>query len=210
MNYEIENLNFIDQIKKGETMFDLGACEGRFSLYAALKGIICFAFEPEKNNYQALLNNIGINNLNHELIKPFKLAIGNKNQSGKLKIGQPWADGHQKVIEQLETRNDLNFKFIHEELVEIVSLDDFLLINKIACPDYLKVDIDGSELSFIEGADILLANKKLKGLIFELEINDKNFDHIILCLTEKGFKEENRYQVPNEAGLYNFIFRRIN
>ncbi|HMK07007.1 MAG TPA: hypothetical protein VK476_05710, partial [Flavobacterium sp.] len=39
MNYETENLDFIDLIEGGKVMYDLGACEGRFSIYAAMKGI---------------------------------------------------------------------------------------------------------------------------------------------------------------------------
>ena len=37
MNYETENLDFIDGMKQGEVLFDLGACEGRYSIYAALR-----------------------------------------------------------------------------------------------------------------------------------------------------------------------------
>ena len=57
MNYQKENLDFIDSIPKGGTLFDLGACEGRFSIYAALKGINVIAFEPEKMNFKALSEN---------------------------------------------------------------------------------------------------------------------------------------------------------
>ena len=174
MNYETENLDFIDKIKEGETLFDLGACEGRFSIYASKKGIKCYSFEPENDNFNAFLQNIEVNEIGDGL-KPFKLAIGKENTIAKLKIGQPWAGGHQKVVEQVETREDLKFDFKGEEVIDVVSLDQFLQDNDIEVPDYLKIDIDGSEMAFINGAQKTLRNKKLKSIIFELEIIDKKF-----------------------------------
>ena len=63
MNYETENLDFIDSIAPGEIFYDLGACEGRFSIYAGLKGITIFAFEPEAKNYSVFRENIELNEL---------------------------------------------------------------------------------------------------------------------------------------------------
>ncbi|GGB08576.1 FkbM family methyltransferase [Puia dinghuensis] len=207
MNYETENLDFIDEMTPGEVMFDLGACEGRFSIYASKKGIKCYSFEPETNNFEALLQNLALNDIKDEL-KPFKLAIGKENGSAKLKIGQPWAGGHQKVVEQQETREDLRFDFKEEQVIDVVSLDRFLEDHQIACPDYLKVDIDGSEMAFLQGAQATLKNTGLKSIIFELEINDKNFQYIMDNLAENGFREKARFQVPNEPFLFNIIFTR--
>jgi FkbM family methyltransferase len=209
MNYETENLDFIDRIQAGETLFDLGACEGRFSIYASKKGIVCYSFEPEKNNFNAFLENIEVNNIS-EGVKPFKLAIGKENTTAKLKIGQPWAGGHQKVVEQQETRADLRFDFKEEEVINVVGLDQFLQDNGIDVPDYLKIDIDGSEMAFINGAQKTLKDKKLKSIIFELEINDKNFNGIITNLSQNGLSEYQRFQVPNEEHLFNIIFNRVN
>lgn len=210
MNYETENLDFIDTMRPGEIMYDLGACEGRFSVYAGLKGIKCYSFEPENNNFNALLENLSINNLSTDIIKPFKLGIGQANQKAKLKIGQPWAGGHQKVVEQANARSDLKFDFKEEEVIDIVSLDEFLQSGEREFPDYLKVDIDGSEMAFLYGAQKTLSSKKLKGIIFELETQDRNFSSIVSDLLGKGFKEESRFPVPNEPYLFNFIFKRLN
>src|SRR5438874_9975831 len=49
----------------GSTLFPyttlFRSCEGRFSLYAALRGVRCFAFEPEELNFRALMENIELN-----------------------------------------------------------------------------------------------------------------------------------------------------
>jgi FkbM family methyltransferase len=207
MNYETENLDFIDQIRPGEVLFDLGACEGRFSIYASLKGIHCFSFEPEKRNFEALLENIELNDI-AGILKPFELAIGKQKGRGNLKIGQPWAGGHQKVVEQEDIRGDLMFTFKEEQTVDVVDFDSFIIDKNLTCPDYLKIDIDGSEKAFVYGAQNTLKNPKLKGIIFELEIRDHNFDFIVENLKQNGLVEYARYQIPNEEFLYNIIFFR--
>src|SRR5947207_15699801 len=61
MNRETEVLDFIDGIGAHEVLYDLGACAGRFSLYAALRGVRCFAFEREELNFRALMADIELN-----------------------------------------------------------------------------------------------------------------------------------------------------
>ena len=122
MNYEVENLDFIDMMSPKDVMYDLGACEGRFSIYAAKKGIHVVAFEPERKNYSVLSQNLELNNLDSTLIKTINAGIGAKNGKAIMKIGQPWEGGHQKVVDHNDVREDLNFNFVEEQIVDILSL----------------------------------------------------------------------------------------
>ena len=206
MNYETENLDFIDLIKPGETLYDLGACEGRFSLYAALKGIHVFSFEPEQKNFKVLNENVALNNLNKGQINVFNVAVGDINHEGILKIGQPWEGVHQKVVEHGQIRQDLNFNFTDEQKIKIVSLDNFIAENKIPVADFMKIDIDGSEVPFIHGAAKTLSSSHLKGIIIELDKKDKMYGWIVDELKAMDFVLKSEHQVPNEPSLFNFIF----
>lgn len=209
MNYEVENLDFIDRIGPGEVYYDLGACEGRFSLYAALKGIETYAFEPEKMNYSAFGENLEINGLtNKEHIRAYNLGIGAGFQGATMKIGQPWAGGHQKVVDYNETRTDLNFDFKEEQSIEIVPLDGFIEKENLPVPTYLKVDIDGSEMPFLAGATKTLQHPSLKAVLFELSTLDPKFEEILETLQKAGLAEKERFQVPNEPNLFNILFER--
>ena len=209
MNYEVENLDFIDRIQPGETYYDLGACEGRFSLYAALKGIEVYSFEPEKMNFGAFSENLEINGLSGKShVHIFNAGVGARFQNATIKIGQPWAGGHQKVVDYNETRADLNFEFKEEQIIEIVPLDGLIEKENLPVPNYLKVDIDGSEMPFISGAINTLSSKELKAVLFELSILDPKFDQILDKMKEAGLKEFKRFQVPNEPDLFNFLFER--
>lgn len=207
MNYETENLDFIDRIKGGEVMYDLGACEGRFSIYAASRGVKVIAFEPEAKNFSVLSQNLQLNSLQPDQVTAVNAGVGSENGSATMDIGQPWEGGHQKVVNHGEVRNDLNFNFVDHQQIRIISLDTFIAEGNPR-PDYLKIDIDGSEMPFMRGADATLGESSLKGLIFELNLVDPNFPAIVNLLKSKGFSEKSRFQVPNEPTLYNIIYYR--
>jgi FkbM family methyltransferase len=205
MNYETENLDFIDDIPENSVLFDLGACEGRFSIYAALKNVDVYSFEPEQKNFEVLQKNIFHNNVSKN-IKTFNVGIGECEKEATLNIGQPWAGGHQKVVSNEFTRQDLNFDFKTSQKIKIVGLDDFIKSQKLPFPSYLKIDIDGSEVPFLKGA--LETLKKAKSLIFELDEKDNNFEYIIKTLNEMSYKVVAKHLVPNEPSLFNFIFNK--
>lgn len=207
MNYEVENLDFIDSIEPGSNFYDLGACEGRFSIYAALKGLNVFSFEPNKKNYKVLIENIKINNL-EDKIKVFNVGLGEKNHKGILQIGQPWEGGHQKVIKNDFVREDLNFDFVENEEVDIVSIDSFVEKMNLPKPNALKIDIDGSEVSFLMGAKNTLKCTELSKIIFELDKDDKHYDRIVEQLSQNNFLLKKYFTVPNEKSLFNIIFEK--
>ena len=206
MNYETENLDFIDLIKPGEVMYDLGACEGRFSIYASLKGIRVVSFEPEEKNFLVFSQNLELNSINQDSLVAVNAGVGAKVGKATIKIGQPWEGGHQKVVDHNEIRNDLNFDFVDNQEINLISIDSFLAEGKYPAPNYLKIDIDGSEMPFLIGAVETLKSKGLKGIIFELNTTDPNFNNIIDVLKKNGFTESERHNVPNEPNLYNILF----
>jgi FkbM family methyltransferase len=207
MNYETENLDFIDALPRGAIYFDLGACEGRFSLYAAAKGLRVFAFEPERDNFSALERNIRLNGL-EDRITAFNVGVGDFNGTSRMNIGQPWPGGHQKVIVHGTVRSDLSFDFVAQQEVRVARLDDLMRAERLPLPAALKIDIDGSELPFVSGARELLANPALRSLVIELKLTDPGAEAIVDVLCVAGFQERSRHPVPNEPGLFNVVFVR--
>jgi FkbM family methyltransferase len=202
----MEVLDFIDQMAPGSVLYDLGACEGRFALYAALRGVRVYAFEPEALNFKALDENIALNadRLGGRLT-PINCAVGAATHISGLKIAQPWAGGHQRVLAS-SGRVDLDFDFTEEQPVQVVALDEFIATEGLPAPDYLKVDIDGSEAPFMAGARATLSRLGLKGLMFELELRDSNYPGIIAELAACGLTENARFEVHPD--LFNIWFVR--
>lgn len=208
MNYETENLDFIDEIEKGEIFYDLGACEGRFSIYAAKRGLVVYAFEPEMRNFAALTKNYELNFSNNSNLNLMNMGVGARNEEINMLVGQPWEGGHHKVVENETIRQDLNFEIKEKQKVKIVRLDDVIKERNLPLPNFMKIDVDGSEIGFLEGAEKTLASENLTKIIFELDVVDDNYDFIISQLKKLGFKEVSRHIIPNEDTLYNIIFSK--
>ena len=100
MTDELIVLDFIDSLNPSKDVFyDIGSAEGRFAIYAGVKGLPTVAFEPEKLNFEALQKNIKANHLINAVAAK-KLALSNKIGNEKLIIGQPIAGGHLKILEK--------------------------------------------------------------------------------------------------------------
>ncbi len=207
MNYETENLDFIDEAGLNDVFYDIGACEGRFSLYAAKKGLKVYSFEPEMRNFNTFQKNIKLNAL-VEKINAFNCGVGSFSGSANMMVGQPWEGGHHKVVENDNIRQDMKFEVKENQIISIVALDDFIIEKNLPTPQRLKVDIDGSEMEFIKGAPRTLSNLNLKHLLFELDEADINFEIIMNSLASMNWKFVKKYQIPNEKSLYNYLFDR--
>ena len=82
---EPEMIEWIDKMDENETLWDIGANVGLYSIYAGLKGMKVFAFEPSALNTFLISKNIEINNLKDNVFL-FPVAISDKNEFGYLNM----------------------------------------------------------------------------------------------------------------------------
>jgi len=210
IDYEEEVLEFIKNIPEGGVFYDLGACVGGFSLLALLRNLKVIAFEVDENNYDGLLENYK-NNLEYfpkdHYFKHFQIGIADKKGTANLRVGQPEIGGHWKTLDtEYYSASD---NIIHGSLreVNIDSLDNLIKEKKLPTPEYIKIDIDGSEYAFILGAKKSL--KKCKSLIIELQIDNKFYPEINETLLKLGFKET--FRSTKDLGvpcLHNIIYSK--
>jgi len=149
------------KIKKTDTVIDVGAHIGLFSLYASqncTKGKI-YAFEPIKENYNILESNIELNNFSN--IQPENCAIS--ESTSKITLYQSNDEsGHSKFI---QTDNPIE--------VTSKSLNDFFKENELKICNLLKLDCEGSEYEIIdslEEKDFEIIEK----MIIEYHLADSN------------------------------------
>lgn len=198
--------DFIDEIHKNQVFYDLGACEGRFTVYSGKKNIKTYSFEPDCYNFNVLKENIELNKLNNVFI--YKNAVSNVNKDLYLLKNQPWEGGHLKILENGERVESIeNYK--EKELVKTVKLDDFIKDNNLPYPDYIKVDVDGNEINFIEGSKNTLEYCKK----IHIELTEDNKNIIINKLGEFSFKVEKIYDIYTINNrkydrLYNYVFTK--
>lgn len=131
-------------INKNDTIIDIGAHIGGFSIYAAdiaKKGKI-YSFEPFPSTFETLKNNVLLNKRKN--INLNKLAVS-KN------IGE--FNFYVSKINFAE--NSLHHKYNEKITVKTTSLSDIFRKNKIKRCNVLKIDCEGSEY------DILFSSTRL-------------------------------------------------
>jgi FkbM family methyltransferase len=130
------------RIRPGDIVLDVGANIGIFTLFSLTRGAgLVYAFEPVKFIVEHLRENIELNGYCNK-VKINELSLINYNGFSQMEIDNENMGAHK--ISNSGT----------SKTVKVVAntLDYFVerySVNKI---DFIKVDIEGSEMSFLEGA----------------------------------------------------------
>jgi len=146
---------FKEMVKEGDTVVDIGANIGYFTLLSAKlvgkKGRV-FAFEPEPKNYNYLLKNIELNNIGNTVLATQK-AVSDKTGKTKLYICEH-DTGHHTINQPEGIKSYKPNTGNKESFIEIdaVTLDDFLK-DKNRLVDIVKIDAEGAEMLVLLGMD---------------------------------------------------------
>lgn len=129
--------------KKGDVVLDVGANIGYYSiLMSTLVGkegkVICF--EPTQHYGKILDKNIKVNNLTN--VETYRIGLSNREQELEIQIGVNSATLHVPGKKKL----------ISSEKIKLQTLDDFIDDHPLSKIDFIKIDVDGHEPLFLEGA----------------------------------------------------------
>jgi FkbM family methyltransferase len=155
--------------KNIRTCIDGGAHWGEtaLALADAFPRATIYSFEPEKDNYQALLAACACRR-----IVPVPMALGESTADGTFIVNEDSQTGSL-----LAAARDSG-KYVHDpagmrpaatETVPVVALSDWAAQNGVDSIDLLKLDLQGYELKALEGSRSLLGRKKI--LFIYLEVN---------------------------------------
>ena len=181
--YEEETTKLFSEIlKEGITVLDLGANIGYYSLLAGKqigeKGKV-FAFEPWHESFSLLQKNIEVNGFKN--IIPVAKAVS--NQCGRQKLFLASDPGQHSL------GGDANCESVE---VDVTSVDEFVREQNISV-DLVKMDVEGAEMSVLEGmAETISKNPHIK-IITEfvpehLELNNCSPSAFLEKLFSYGFK----------------------
>lgn len=148
-------------IKKGDTVFDVGANVGVFSVFSAKKGAFVYAIEPLEENVKLIVKNAELNGFTN--IKIIQKAIG--RMSGKKEFYLSDADPHGSLKGEGESVT-----------VSVTTLQNFLWENKIKKIDFLKIDVEGGEGEIIVSFDGKLVNN-IEKIALEYHNNLSSLTH---------------------------------
>lgn len=219
---EPETLDWIDGFNKKDKIifWDIGANIGLYSIYNSLKNVNSqtISFEPSTSNLRVLSRNISINNLQNR-IKIFPIPLTNKkNKFLVMKEGQFIEGGALNSFGK-----NYNFEgknFISKMNYTIFGTNiNFLIDNSILeIPDYIKLDVDGTEHLILKGGDKYLRNKKIKSLSIEINENFlEQYKKVLNIMKKNKFKvlhkKQNKNVFSNDqrnkfSKTFNYIFQR--
>lgn len=148
-HYEALERKIIKKIlQENDVVFDVGANFGYFSVLMKrfCPSIQLHSFEPVKNTYATLLQNLSHNQLT--AVKTYNFGFSNENSEVVFyipaQLGNAWASmgtGVSKVY---------NYR-LRKEMAFVRRMDDFMQDAAIKSVDFIKCDVEGAEKLVIDG-----------------------------------------------------------
>jgi FkbM family methyltransferase len=228
---EPSTIPWLEAMRPGETMVDVGANVGTYTVYAAVvSGCRVFAFEPEALNYAELNKNIFVNGL-HDRVSAFCLALSDKEKVGYLHLGAfGFAYSHHdfdestwkedKAFGDKITRMDARLR----QGCVSASLDSLVDGGAVPVPEHIKIDVDGLEHRVIAGCWKTLQNPKIRTCLVEIDFRIDEDAALVEAMVEAGWRysldqlRTNRKKILSEEdvdqirrgrkGGFNYIFFR--
>jgi len=151
-------------LRPGMTVLDVGAHHGLYTLLASKRvgreGRV-IAFEPSPRERRRLLRHLGINGCSNVFVEP--LALGDHAGEADLFLVEgihDWCNSLRppKVNERTSTVR-----------VEVEQLDEVLRVLGIRRVDFVKLDVEGAELSLLRGASKMLESASRPAILAEVQ-----------------------------------------
>jgi FkbM family methyltransferase len=133
------------EIQRGDTVIDVGANIGAFTLFAAMRApdVKVYSFEPFANNFALLRKNVEDSGLSN--VQVFKQAVAGSSGPRPLYIEPANCMFHSLLCDDAVDGSKRR-----HELVECTTLDEIFAAHRIECCHLLKLDCEGAELEILE------------------------------------------------------------
>lgn len=160
-DYALKHFAKNSKSKTNFVVFDVGANMGQFTklvLKTIGSSARIYAFEPSLSAFQNLEKNIS----EYTNIKLNNFGLGEFDAKVTL-YSEINASGHASLYRRIIAGEKMQLT----EFIEIKTLDSFCIDNNINHIHYLKMDVEGHELSVLKGAKKMLASSAIDCIQFE-------------------------------------------
>lgn len=180
---EPSTIEWISKMEKGEILYDVGANVGSYSVYAGVRGVKVYSFEPEAENYSLLLKNLVLNSIEPNA---YCMALSDEEKAGTLYSSGPEAGGachsfNEAVGHDLKVRETPFTQGCFG-----IPLDK-MIEKGLPSPDHIKIDVDGFEYKVVQGAVKTLMNG-VKSVLIEINPSLTQHQEMIEELKKMGFE----------------------
>jgi FkbM family methyltransferase len=178
--------------KKDLTIVDLGANIGLWTFYAHDKAKVLYSVEPAREHFECLATMIITNGMDN--VVPIQKAVSNTN--GSVRLGHSDNKTMHSLLGAVNTvvNSIVNIKDAKDEEYEDVqstTLDKLFKDNGIKHVDFMKIDIEGTEVELFAGEGFDKVKDKIDVIVGEFHSwTGSNPEQLANCLKDKGFKFE--------------------
>jgi len=174
------------RIRPGLVCLDVGANLGEMALHMAHSGATVYAFEPVPDVFKRLKQHVERNGLS-ALVHVHDVALSDQTGVCRISVGTPEQDnqGLASIV------SNSGGRLTDQIEIKTITLDAFVQREQIQRVDLIKVDIQGAEIKFLEGARQTL-QKFAPELLMEIASEDlaaigKNSRDLCLMLESLGY-----------------------
>ncbi len=174
--YEYEILNSWNKyLDNAKVIFDVGANLGNHTIYwwEKLSPDVIYSFEPYLPSFERLKSNIEKNGI--KSVRTINKGVGERK--GRASV-QSFDDSNYGAT-SLKYEDELS-----SGTIEIIDLDSFVGENNINSVDFIKIDVEGFELSVIKGMEKILDRHKPD---LWIEVGTETFKQIFDILIPLGY-----------------------
>jgi FkbM family methyltransferase len=181
-----------------KVVYDIGANFGEFSLFfskATGPNGRVVAFDPVRQNCEAVADNLALNKLHN--VQIIQIGVGSRKESKNF-IFDPdvtqLASSNEDIKKAVRRKNHTV-----EMQFEIDSLDAIIVAKRLPFPDFIKIDVEGMESEVLEGMENCAKTRKPELFIevhgFNIEADGitnsaaslKNIQTLYQILSRRGY-----------------------
>lgn len=170
-------------------ILDIGANIGLFSFYATDFASKIYAIEPSKEHIDVMKYMLKQNDIKN--VVPLQYAISNKDGEATFY--------HSENVTMYSLKKEVSTTNL-TETVKTIRFDTLFREQKIEMADFVKLDIEGSEVDVIGGDGFYNIKDKIKVIVVEYHNwSGRNPSQITTTLSDYGFKVN---RIPADATLF--------
>lgn len=197
------------ELRPGDVLFDVGANVGTYSLVAVQQHpgkISAYAFEPSFSTYAQLCRNVVLNRC-QTTIYPCMIPLGRETGMATLNYRSLDAGAGMHAVGQSVDYAGREFEPVFRQQIMVHRLDDLVERFGFPVPQLIKIDVDGTELDILAGAQRVLNDRRLRSLMIEVSQGQGRNEEVFDLLRKSGFDRAVEIRADNPL-VSDYLFSR--
>lgn len=191
----------LSAVRPEDVVYDIGAHHGLYAILLAQRVQRVVAFEPERECYARLQQNIQVNGLSN--ITSYCKAIGNRDAQTILHLGDGVGAINSGQLSSAWTTGA-------QETIDVVCGDTFRQSENLPAPTVLKIDVEGYEGIVLEGLRQSLSRPECRLVCCEIHPallpHPETKEALVQVLRNLGFADVSLF--PHKTEFHAFAYKR--